>query len=141
MVPIIGSDYPKLVIPLIDGARNNIDIAVYDWRWYANDPGHSVQQFNIAVVNARKRGVQVRILLNSDILLPLLEELGMRVRILSDHRTLHVKLLMVDRKYLVIGSHNITRNAFTSNLEASVLLDIPPEVTRFAEFFENLYNI
>lgn len=141
MIPLIGSDYPKKVIPLIDGAKKNVHIVMYDWRWYPNQPGHSVQQFNAALVRAVGRGVVVRAVLNTADIVPVLASVGIKARTMRDKRTLHSKLLLIDSSVLVIGSHNITRNAFGSNIEASVVVELPGDVTRFSEFFENLYNI
>jgi phosphatidylserine/phosphatidylglycerophosphate/cardiolipin synthase-like enzyme len=120
MKPIIGADFPKKVIPLIDEANRNIDIVVYDWRWYANQPGHCVQQFNNALVRAVGRGVHVRALVNRPDLLPMLKSVGINARVTQDARTLHAKLIIIDTHTLVIGSHNFTRNAFSHNIEASV---------------------
>ena len=141
MITLIGADFGKQLIPLIDEAKKNIEIVSYDWRWYADQNGHPVQQFNMAIVRAVQRGVLVRAVLNSSDLLPLLTKLNIRARCMKDKRTLHAKMILIDGKTLVIGSHNITRNAFTHNVEVSVVVEIPPEITRLAEFFENLYNI
>jgi len=138
---VIGSDYPKKMIPLIDGAKKNIDIVVYDWRWYADQLGHPVQQFNMAIVRAVQRGVVVRAVVNAHILVPILTKVGVKVRQLKDRRTLHTKLVIIDTSTLVIGSHNFTRNAFASNIETSVVVDIAEGDTRLASFFNNLYGL
>lgn len=139
--PIIGAEYPKKVVELVNSATKNIDIVSYDWRWYANQPAHPVQSLNIALVNAHKRGVIIRALLNKAELVGLLNSVGIKAKTLRDKRTLHSKLLIIDNQLLVIGSHNLTRNAFSHNVETSVALELGPEDTRFAQFFENLYNI
>lgn len=138
---VIGSDYPKKLIPLLDNAKKNVDIVVYDWRWYADQLAHPVQQFNMAIVRAVQRGVIVRAVVNAHILLPVLTKVGVKVRQLPDRRTLHSKLILIDNKILVIGSHNFTRNAFTSNIETSVILDLPENESRFQSFFNNLYGL
>ena len=141
MIPIVGSDFPKKIIPLIDEAKKNIDIVVYDWRWYADHPEHAVQQFNASLVRARQRGVVVRAIINTPELLPVLTNCGFNARCMKDKRTLHAKFMILDSKTLVIGSHNFTKNAFGSNVEVSVVVEIPDEVTRLSELFENLFNI
>jgi phosphatidylserine/phosphatidylglycerophosphate/cardiolipin synthase-like enzyme len=141
MIPIIGSEYPKKIIPLIDEAKKNIDIVVYDWRWYPDEPGHAVQQFNAALVRAKARGVLVRAVINAPDLLPILTKCGIGARCTRDKRTLHAKFIIIDGEKLVIGSHNFTKNAFGSNVEVSIVTEIPAENIRFAALFENLYNI
>ena len=141
MQVLIGNDYPKKVIKLIDAAKTSIDIVVYDWRWYPDQPAHAVQQFNIALVRAVQRGIKVRAVVNAHILIDILNSVGIKARQIRDKRVVHTKILILDRATLVIGSHNFTRNAFTSNIETSIVVEIPEEVTRLAEFFENLYSI
>lgn len=141
MIPIIGAEYPLIVIPLIDGAKKNIDIIMYDWRWYADQITHPVQQFNAALVRASKRGLRVRVITNTALNLEVLNKCGIKARVTRDRRTLHCKMIIIDDETLIMGSHNITRNAFSHNIEASVVVSIPNEVTRFAEFFNNLYSI
>jgi len=138
---LIGSDYPKKMIPLIDGAKKNIDIVVYDWRWYADQLAHPVQQFNMALVRAVQRGVFIRAVVNAHILVPVLTQVGIKVRQLKDRRTLHTKLVIIDSRTLVIGSHNFTRNAFASNIETSIVVEIPEEDVRLSSFFNNLYGL
>ena len=138
---VIGSDYPKKIIALIDGAKKNIDIVVYDWRWYADQLAHPVQQFNMALVRAVQRGVVVRAVVNAHILVATLTKVGIKVRQLKDRRTLHTKMIILDSTTLVIGSHNFTRNAFASNIETSIVTEIPVGDERLASFFNNLYGL
>jgi len=140
MIPLIGNDYPTKVIPFIDNAKKNIDIIVYDWRWYPNNPAFNVQQFNASLVRAVNRGVLVRAVINTPQLLPILSEAGIKARCTRNKRTLHAKFLSIDNETIIIGSHNFTKNAFNFNLEVSILTEIPQGVTRFAELFENLYT-
>lgn len=138
---IIGSEYPKKIIPLIESAKKNIDIVVYDWRWYPDQLAHPVQQFNIALVRAVQRGVIVRAVVNANTILDTLKSVGIKAKQLPDKRVLHSKMIMLDDTTLVIGSHNFTRNAFTSNIETSIAVEIPENATRFREFFNNIYGL
>lgn len=138
--PIIGREYPKIVTPLIKQANGRIDIVMYDWRWYPHQPADPVQGFNIELVKAVRRGVQVRAVLNSARNLDVLKDVGIKARTLQDKRTVHIKMLLIDDKYLIIGSHNLTRNAFERNLEASILVELPEEEKRFADLFRRLYE-
>jgi phosphatidylserine/phosphatidylglycerophosphate/cardiolipin synthase-like enzyme len=141
MIPIIGSEYVQKVVPLINGAIKSIDILMYDWRWYLDRLEHPVQEFNRALVHAVSRGVRVRCLTNTDLLTKQLNDLKIKARTLKDERVLHAKIIIIDEKFLVIGSHNLTSNAFTRNLETSVILEIPQGQDRFQQFFNNLYGL
>jgi phosphatidylserine/phosphatidylglycerophosphate/cardiolipin synthase-like enzyme len=141
MIPVIGAEYVQKVVPLINSAIKSIDIIMYDWRWYLDRAEHPVQEFNRALVLAVNRGVRVRCLTNTDLLTKQLNDLKIKARTLKDERVLHAKVIIIDDKLLVIGSHNLTSNAFTRNLETSVILEIPQGQDRFQQFFNNLYGL
>lgn len=141
MEVFIGPAYVEGIIRLIENAKRNIDIVLYDWRWYADQIAHPCQRVNIALTNAVRRGVQVRAVVNNNIALASLKAAGIQARQMKDKRTLHCKLVIIDGSTLVIGSHNFTRNAFAHNVEASIAVEIPQEVTRLREFFNNLYGL
>lgn len=137
---VVGSDFEKKVIPLINNAKKNIDILMYDWRWYENEPANPIQQFNIAIVNASKRSVQIRVITNKDTILDILKSQKILAKVIKDHRTLHSKMILIDSEILIIGSHNLTKNAMTSNHELSIICTVPQENTRIIELFNNLFN-
>ena len=126
---------------MIEKARMCIDIVMYDWRWYGNKPGHTMQQFNTALVQAVHRGVRVRAVVNTGAHAIFLTTVGIKARTLKDRRTLHSKLVIIDESILIIGSHNLTSNAFYRNLESSVILELQPKPNRILEYFDNLYTI
>ncbi len=140
-LPIISKDFPRVVIPLIDSAMHSIDIVVFDWRFYPNDPANPVSLFNSALVRAYSRGVTVRCLVNSDLVLHAIRQLGFKVKKLESKRILHTKLLMVDRQKVIIGSHNYTQNAFSSNHEASIFVVLKDTSNGFVQYFENLFGL
>jgi len=140
MQPIIGKEFPEKVIPLIDEAKNSIDIVVFDWRWYPNDPGSSAQLFNQALVRAARRGVKIRAIANNDEIINILKSVGIEAKKLISKKLLHCKLMIIDDETIITGSHNYTQNAFQMNLELSVILKVGDEVKRFLDFFNNLYG-
>lgn len=140
-LPIISKDFPKVVIPLLDSALFSIDIVVFDWRFYKNDPANAVSLFNTAIARACRRGVSVRCLVQNDGVVDRLKELGCNARKLNSKRILHTKLLIVDKTQVVIGSHNYTQNAFTSNHEASIFVVLAHPDNQLMEYFNNLFGL
>jgi len=140
-VPIISKDFPKVVIPLIDSALYSLDIIVFDWRFYKNDPANPVSLFNTAIARAVRRGVNVRCLVQSAGVVDNLKALGCDARKLHSKRILHTKLLIVDKKRVIIGSHNYTQNAFSSNYEASIFVQLASEKNQLVEYFNNLFGL
>lgn len=139
METIIGSQFPKKVIPLIEEAKKIIEIIVFDWRWYPQDPGASVQLFNQAIVRAVRRGVKVRAIVNNDEIMRVLKEVGCEAKRLKTSSLVHCKFLLIDDKIAVIGSHNYTQSAFQMNLEVSVISDDSNNILELKNYFQNLW--
>lgn len=139
METIIGNEFPKKVIPLINEAKKTIDVIVFDWRWYPQDPGAQVQLFNQAVIRAVRRGVKVRVIANNDEIVRILKDNGCDAKRIATKRLVHSKLMIIDNNKVITGSHNYTQSAFQMNLELSVILNLE-ETTAFSGFFQNLFN-
>ncbi len=140
-VAIISKQYSPIVCRLIDQADESIDIIVYDWRFYKHDPSSAISLFNHALVRAKARGVKIRALVNSKITMGILKELGFDARCLTTDITVHSKLMILDNKKLVMGSHNFSQNAFTSNHEASVLFNLSEPDNEWTRYFNNLFGL
>ena len=137
---IIGKDFKQKVVPLIDEAKKSIKIVVFDWRWYLNDPGNPVSLFNQAIVRARRRGVEVKALVNSDEVVKILNKEGCLAKKLNSPNLLHIKMILIDDVIAVVGSHNYTQSAFTMNFELSVIVRGPENLSSMISYFRNLYN-
>lgn len=137
---VIGKEFPTKIIPLIDSAKKSIKTVVYDWRWYANDSGNSVQLFNQAVVRASRRGVRVEAIVNNDLILSVLKDCGVLARKIGTSGLVHAKLMIIDDCVVVLGSHNYTHSAFVVNQEISVVLSELSDVDRFNLFFKTLWQ-
>jgi phosphatidylserine/phosphatidylglycerophosphate/cardiolipin synthase-like enzyme len=96
------------------------------------------------LIGARLRGVAVTVILDPGTSINLenrraasmLLQNGVSVRFPSRRRVTHAKAMVIDDRYVLIGSHNLTQSALTHNNELSVLLDSPQlaaEVTRYLE--------
>ena len=138
---VIGSEFHRKVIPLINASKTSIDIVIFDWRWYPADVGNPVSLFNQSLVRAVRRGVAVRAVVNNDRLSTLLQSVGIFTKRFRSARILHPKLMYIDDEILITGSHNYTQSAFTANMELSIIWQGVGGVPRVKEFFNNLFNI
>jgi phosphatidylserine/phosphatidylglycerophosphate/cardiolipin synthase-like enzyme len=136
---VFGGEFPKAVLPLVEAATQSIKIIVFDWRWYPADPGCACQLFNNAIVRAKQRHVDVSVLTNCDDVINILRKVGVVCRKPISRRLLHSKLMIIDNRFLVIGSHNYTQNAFTSNFESSVILENCDDLESFNKYFNSLF--
>ncbi len=138
---IIGREYPQVVTPLIQEAQHSIDILVFDWRWYASEPNSSVQKFNTSILEASSRGVKVRALVNNNIMPTILQLEKLSVKRVGSKNLMHVKMIIIDQKILVVGSHNFSKRAFEINHEVSLLVNDETEIQRCRKYFEMLCHL
>ncbi len=138
---LIGKDFPIKVVPLIREAKKSIEIIVFDWRIYPGQLGNATQAFNEAIVSAHRRGVQVRAITNSRDIVAMLKKVGIKAKKPITPKLIHIKLLVIDDRFFVLGSHNYTASAFQMNYELSVILDDPANKKEITDFFNNLWKI
>lgn len=135
----IGREFPKKVIPLIEQAKKSIEVIVYDWGWYPNEIGEKIQLFNNAIVRAKQKGVVVKAVVLKRLIAEILRREGIMVKRVESSKLLHAKLMIIDDKIVIVGSHNYTKNAFNINFEASVILRDEETTRKFKNYFENFF--
>lgn len=138
---LIGEQFPDKVIPLINQSKKSIKIIVFEWVWYPNNATKSIQLFNQAIVRARNRGVNIEVVANSAKIVKILRDLKINAKKLSTRKLIHSKVMIIDEKDVVIGSHNYTQNAFTSNFEVSVYIKDAENIKILLTHFNYLYNL
>jgi phosphatidylserine/phosphatidylglycerophosphate/cardiolipin synthase-like enzyme len=136
---VSGKQFPAVLIPLIDLAKNKINIVVYDWHWYENNSGNLIQLFNQAIIRAAQRGIKISAVVNNGHALNFLKAHGVNVKRLNSGKTMHAKLMIIDDETVITGSHNYTLSAFERNFEFSVILTELENIAQFNSFFENLF--
>lgn len=122
------------IVKFISSANSTLDIEVYTF---------SSEEALNAVLSANDRGVKVRIILERDIQSSTnqnsfnkLKAAGISIIWASDiFQLTHSKFIIVDGKYVLVGSHNLSENALTKNREASVILS-GSVVSKFLNIFE-----
>ena len=138
---IIGREYPTVINELVKNAKHSIKILIYDWRWYSSDVGSTIQKFNNEIIAATRRGVDVQALVNSDFIAKPLEGCKISVKKINSKKVMHVKMVIIDSKYLLIGSHNLTKNAFALNHEISALIEDVEAIKKCEDFFANICRL
>jgi phosphatidylserine/phosphatidylglycerophosphate/cardiolipin synthase-like enzyme len=97
------------------------------------------------LVKARQRGVEVTVILEGGRQLDqenraaakMLSRRGVRV-VFPTQRVTHVKAIVIDDRYSLIGSHNLTHSALSRNNELSVLLDSPELAGQVRRYLEGI---
>lgn len=137
---VIGKQYVPMILPLIKGAKVSIKVLVFDWRWYPDHPFSNASQFNQAILGAKKRGVKVQAVLNMADIVRLLQGYGIEARKVISKDLLHTKLMIIDDKVCVLGSHNYTASAFDKNYECSAIISGAEQVEPFLAYFDVIFN-
>lgn len=137
--PIISNQFPQTVIPYIEQSKNKIDILVFDWRWYPQDIGSSIQLFNNALIRRANKGVKVRAILRDTSTAKILKDNNVNAKIKDIERVIHTKLMLIDEEITILGSHNYTKNAFEKNLECSILIFCEKLNRELRDYFQNIW--
>ncbi|XP_062507436.1 mitochondrial cardiolipin hydrolase-like [Corticium candelabrum] len=127
----------EVILRHIRDASQSLDVCVFTITCY---------ELARAVVDAHCRGVIVRVITDSEHVLSagsqvlLFRREGIQVREDDSSFHMHHKFVVVDKKTLINGSFNWTRNAVTGNRE-NVMISEGGNVThRFVEEFERLWR-
>lgn len=136
---VIGDQFPKKVIPLIEGAKQSINIMVYDWRWYPDQIGSQIQLFNNAIIRAHQKGITVKVVVNKRLVKEILRRQQIRVKRIESSKLLHVKLMIIDDFISILGSHNYTKNAFNINYEISAIIYDDAIAETLKRYFNNFF--
>ena len=143
--------YSAAVLPLFARAKKEILISLYLIEPADSaPPSHPVNALLEALLAARKRGLAVRILLNTNFrfkpktevgtgnYFARLLESGAGITSLRPGRRLHDKLIVIDRRYVVDGSMNWSISALMSNYESVTVIDSPAHAEKKLERLEKL---
>ncbi|MBW2059109.1 MAG: phospholipase [Deltaproteobacteria bacterium] len=131
----------------IEKATREIVVSMFLFKTKPGPPNRANSILEDLII-ARKRGVRVSVLLertarDKDSLNRVnlvtsrrLRQHGIHVVLDSPERTTHTKTIVIDRRFVFIGSHNLTQSALSYNHELSVLIDDPAlaeEVIRYVK--------
>ena len=145
---LTDTSYGDTFATLIKGATQRIDLAMFLFKTNPardNKPAGLVKD----LVAARQRGVEVRVILEYSSHDPALNQAnqetaqalrkgGVTVFFDSPSRTTHAKLAVIDRRYCLVGSHNLTQSALKYNHEFSLLLDNPALAEEILAYMETI---
>jgi len=115
-----AENYPDIVLShLMRAATRNVDVTVILEK--GRDPASQVDRNNRETARRMKEG-------------------GIRVCFDSPHTTTHTKAVVIDRRYVFIGSHNMTASALKYNHEVSVVVDSTVLADKMLRYMNTLYK-
>lgn len=129
-----NGDFYKVLLEAVKKAKKSIDLSMFLFK----SSSYESNRANIvlhAIASAAERGVKVSVLLeeskrNNDSVTmenrksaEKLIKRGVNVSFDSPDRTTHTKAIVIDSRFVFIGSHNFTHSALRYNNELSLLVD------------------
>jgi phosphatidylserine/phosphatidylglycerophosphate/cardiolipin synthase-like enzyme len=131
--------YYYYVLNLISSAKKEINIIMFSI--YKCKKTEDILH---ELINARKRGVMVRVILDGEVesnrlIKHLLSSERIPVKLTERQRT-HNKLIIVDDEIVVLGSHNWTDKALFENRESSVAIIDKKIVNKEKDYFESVWG-
>lgn len=125
--------YYKVLIDFIREAEKSVDMAMYLFK-ITDSPRNQAGLVLQELIRARKRGVMVNLVLEqSDYNDKLnlenrrvarkLKKKRINVNFDGEETTSHTKVIVIDRRFTFLGSHNLTHSALSYNHEMSILID------------------
>jgi phosphatidylserine/phosphatidylglycerophosphate/cardiolipin synthase-like enzyme len=126
-------EYLDELLNSVRNARKSIVFSYYIFKAKGNnDPGRVAEE----LVRAQKRGADVTVILertsakdklNEENLhtAAILARGGVKVFFDSPDVVTHMKVAIIDARYVFVGSHNLTESALMHNNELSVMIDSP----------------
>ena len=147
--PIPNTLYYPAVHKLLSEAKESIYIVMFEMFYYRKYPESLENQLVQDLINAHKRGVKVEVILEQGTSGRIsrrnkkeggfmLSQAGIKVYFDSLTTTTHNKLIIVDKRYTVVGSTNWSYYGLEKNNEASVLIDSIPLAKFFLEEFNRI---
>ena len=158
IVPVLSPDTSYQITDLLNSARTSIEI---EQAYIKNETPETLNPFLSSAINASRRGVHVRILLDSywfniegpndnDEMVNLInhiatsEHLPLEAKCIdlpaSQVEKIHNKGVIVDEKRVLVSSINWNMNSPTFNREAGVIIDHPGVAAYFLGVFDDDWN-
>lgn len=145
--PAINKQYSELIKPLLQNARVDISVCMYQWRWYSFRATCPMQRLNYEYLSASRRGVHVRVVLNLDHVggnlskahaqtARELKRAGVDVKTDGSGQLVHAKFVIIDQEIVILGSHNYSEKSMASNIETSVII----KDREIAQIYQKLFN-
>ncbi|MGA7828059.1 MAG: phospholipase D-like domain-containing protein [Geobacteraceae bacterium] len=146
---LMNREYGAALLSGLREARSSITISSYLFK-ITNFPDNMPRRIVDELIRAHQRGVTVLVILEqsrkeSDFLnrencatAALLSRNGIEVRFDSLRKTSHAKVVLIDDRFVYLGSHNLTHSALSRNNELSVKIDSPEMARQIKKYLGQL---
>jgi len=145
--------YFSNVNQLLLNAKKNIYMIMFSAYYYDRYPNSPTNVLLKDLVEAKRRGVDVRVVLEQSAhssspgavqngrVIEFLKQYGITYKLDSPYIRTHAKLLIVDGLYTVVGSTNWSYSAMEKNHETAVIIKSPQVANSYMEYFKQLAHM
>uniref|UniRef100_A0A7V3KMA7 phospholipase D n=1 Tax=candidate division WOR-3 bacterium TaxID=2052148 RepID=A0A7V3KMA7_UNCW3 len=150
---IFDSSYCDVVSNLIDNAQKEILIGMFQFSYYADKPESFSNKLLSKLIEKSKKGVKIKIILEGgepflgkgfyesvNEIIRLLKQANIEVKTDKRNKTTHAKFIVVDSRYILLGSTNWTYFGLQANNESNVLIESEALAKEFKKYFEKLWK-
>jgi phosphatidylserine/phosphatidylglycerophosphate/cardiolipin synthase-like enzyme len=131
---LTGDDWSVFLERSLNNATTSVYVSVYLFSHHWGKVVVGRTDLYGALQNVAKRGLDCRAVLNTPVKVPglgrmnkpagdALESAGWKVRYMPKGRVLHEKIIIVDMKSVIIGSHNISKSSAARNYDTSICIE------------------
>ena len=133
---LTGDDWGPWLIEALKGARASIHFSIYMVSHHWRIPNRFKLDLLETLAKCAQRGLRCRGLLAASESIQsrtpfnqgaaeALTAAGWKIRMMPNPHLLHEKVILLDRRTVVIGSHNISRASLTTNHDTSIAVTSP----------------
>ena len=150
--PLLGGYFFDELNKDIDNSRSVIYSIQYQWKWNIHQRHSKVQRLGSSILRAKKRGVEVFVILNMESPRRNLSKInsvtsnylggsGIQTKLLKTSSLIHTKLWIIDHNLTYLGSHNISGRSLSVNEESSVKIESSEFAGYMQKYFKNLWEL
>ena len=145
-------EYFPVFMKAIHNAKNEIVMSFFLFKTNGYSKSFT-DRLLASLVRAAERGVKVTVILekgnvsrnsqtdkSNRATAERLKDRGVDVCFDSPQTTTHTKVAVIDRRYIFLGSHNLTNSALKYNHELSVFIDSPPIAMETLNYINSLHK-
>ncbi len=151
--PVFNENYFPTAENLIINAKKEIFLCMFQFSYYKDKPESYSNKLAEKLIEKAKQGVKIKILLESgepflgndfynsvQEISKILKHKNIEIKYDPRRKTTHAKFLVVDSKFVLLGSTNWTYYGLQENNESNVLIESQEVAETFKEYFNNLWN-
>lgn len=147
---LADKEFIKMAIKLVKEAKSSIDISTFKAELAHNPRGLCVAPFWETLFDKSGVSLKVRMLINWNekrhsvpktniLVMKKLKAVNADVRMLHNNRCCHSKLIIIDKKILLMGSHNLSTKSCTENFENSIMIEDKKAVQDILNIYDTLF--